>query len=107
MTALQKFIVDKPRFAQTLGQAFFAIGGLLIVCGLFGRAALVAINASRAKASLPVLNRISEAYPMYSLWFVPQSVVGYVLPALLAGLGIYLALSSKAALKARGHRERR
>jgi hypothetical protein len=107
MKALQEFIVGKPKLVQMLGQALFSIGGFLIVCGLIGRAALLAINAGRAKASLPAFSRISEAYLMYPLWFVPQGVAGYVLPALLAGLGIYLALSAKAALKARSPRRRR
>jgi hypothetical protein len=108
MNAFKEFIAAKPKLAQMLGQALFSVGGFLIVCGLIGRAGLVAINAGRVKASLPAFSRISEAYPMYSLWFVPQSAFGYVLPALIAALGIYLAMSAKALLKAqRGGRSRR
>lgn len=101
MTALKEFISSRPKLAQMIGQALFYVGGLLVVAGVIGRAGLTAINAARAKSNLPAFGGVSEAYPQYVLWFVPQSLGGYVLPALLAGFGLYLGLSAKGVIKAR------
>lgn len=107
MEWLKTRIAQSPKLAQMLGQGIFGIGGFLIVAGLIARAGLLAINTTRAKANLPTFRGVGEAYPNYPLWFVPEGVFGYVFAALLAGLGIYLALSAKAILKALnpgGHR---
>ena len=81
-----------------LGQALLSFGGFLIICGLIGRAGIVAINQGRGIAKLPALNGLSAAYPMYPLWWVPESMFGYLLPALLAAVGIYVALTAKGML---------
>jgi hypothetical protein len=89
-----------------LGQALFSVGGFVVICGLIGRAGMTALNHARTLGKMPPYIGLSEAYPMYSLWWVPEHFIGYAIPVLVAGLGAYVAINAKAALKAtrRGRR---
>jgi hypothetical protein len=102
-----QWVLERPKAALMLGQALVCIGGFLVICGLIGRAGLTAINHGRALGKLPAFPRISDAYPMYPLWWVPQGVLGYAFAALVLAAGIFLALTAKTALKARGHGKRK
>jgi hypothetical protein len=82
-----QWIYKQPKLARMIGQALFAVGGLFIICGLIGRFAMIAING------------LSEAYPMYSLWWVPEHFIGYPVGAILAAAGIYVALTAKKVLR--------
>jgi hypothetical protein len=107
MDWLKTRIAGSPKLARLIGQALFSVFAFLIVAGLIGRAGMLAINTTRAKANLPALRGLADAYPMYSLWFVPESAFGYILAAALAAFGIYIALIAKAVLKALNPRSRR
>jgi hypothetical protein len=100
MNRLKAWLVANSKIAHVVGQATFAVGGFLIVAGLIGRAGLAAINATRKLAQQPPI-RLSEAYPAYPLWWVPEGVAGFAIGLILAGSGIYLALSAKTVLKQR------
>ena len=95
-----QWIFMHPKLARLVGQVLFSIGGLVFICGLIGRAGMLAINQTRNLGKLPPLNGLSEAYPMYSLWWVPESFLGYAVAVILAGAGLYLALTAKTLLKA-------
>lgn len=99
-----QWIQKTPKLAHLVGQALFSFGGLLIVGGLLGRVAMSALNQARAIAKIPPYAGLSEAYPMYPLWWVPEHFKGYALAAVIAGFGIYIALSAKAILKDRRKR---
>jgi hypothetical protein len=99
MNWLRKQIAAAPKLALLAGQALFAIGGLLIVCGLIGRVASTAINSTRSISKLPALTGLKDAYPTYVLWWVPERFAGYVVPGLLATVGIYVALLAKKQLE--------
>lgn len=101
MEWLKTRVVAAPKLALLVGQALFALGAFLIVSGMIGRVASAAINATRRLNKLPPLAGLREAYPTYILWWVPETVLGYMLPALLATAGIYVALTAKRFLKAR------
>jgi len=107
MEWLNTRIAGAPKLVRMIGQATFVVFGLLIVLGLIGRAGMLAINITRGKAHLPALRGLAEAYPLYSLWFVPESALGYILAAVLAAFGIYLVLAAKAVLKVLDPRSRR
>jgi hypothetical protein len=94
-----QWIYKQPKLARMVGQALFSTGGFIIVCGLIGRVAMTAINSTRGLGKLPPLTGLKEAYPMYSLWWVPEHFIGYALPVIVAACGIYVALTAKAALK--------
>ena len=95
-----RWIFMRPKLAHLVGKSLFFMGGLLVILGLIGRAALLALNQTRNLSKLPPLNGLSDAYPMYSLWWVPEGILGYAVALILAGLGLYLALAAKAILKA-------
>lgn len=90
------WIYKSPKLAQLIGQALFSAGGFIVICGLIGRVAMTAINSTRSLAKLPSVGSLAEAYPMYSLWWVPEHFIGFALAVIVAALGVYLALSAKA-----------
>jgi hypothetical protein len=94
-----QWIYKQPKLARMVGQALFSVGGFIIVCGMIGRVAMTAINSTRGIAKLPPVTGLKEAYPMYSLWWVPEHFFGYAVAAIVAATGIYVALTAKAVLK--------
>lgn len=94
------WIVANPKLAHSIGKGLFSVGGILIICGLIGRAGMLAINQTRNLGKLPALRGLSEAYPMYPLWWVPEGVLGFLVALVLVGAGLSLALTAKKRLKA-------
>lgn len=94
-----QWIYERPKLALTIGRALFSVGGFIAVCGLIGRAGITALNHGRSIGKLPHYSGLSEAYPMYPLWWVPEHFLGYAVGALIAGAGIYVALTAKSVLK--------
>lgn len=101
------WIARQPKLAQLLGKSLFFVGGLLVICGLIGLAGMIAINHTRSLGKLPALSGLLEAYPMYSLWWVPEGFVGYAVALVIAAAGLYLALTAKTLLKAMNPRGRK
>jgi hypothetical protein len=99
-----RWITRNPKLARLLGQALFSVGGFVVICGVIGRAGMTALNSARAIGKMTPYAGLAEAYPMYPLWWVPEHIVGYVIPGLAAALGIYVALAAKAVLKSRATR---
>ena len=97
-----QWIYRQPKITRMFGQALFSLGGFLIVCGMIGRVAMTATNSTRGMSKLPPLGALKDAYPMYSLWWVPEHVVGYAGAAVIAALGVYVALTAKTVLKSMG-----
>jgi hypothetical protein len=95
-----QWINRQPKLARMVGQGLFSIGGFIIVCGLIGRVAMGAINSSRGISKLSPLSGLNDAYPMYSLWWVPEHFSGYAAGAIAAAAGIYIGFTAKAILKA-------
>jgi hypothetical protein len=96
---MMQWIYKQPKLARMIGQALFSVGGFIIICGLIGRVAMTAINSTRGIGKLAPLNGLKEAYPMYSLWWVPEHFIGYTVCAVIAALGIYIGFTAKAVLK--------
>jgi hypothetical protein len=94
-----QWIQKRPKVAQMIGQALFSVGGFTIVCGLIGRAGMTALNHARSIGKMPPYSGLSEGYPMYPLWWVPEHFLGYAVAALIAVAGIYVALTAKSVLK--------
>jgi hypothetical protein len=88
-----------------LGKILFLAGAILILGAVFARAGLVATNAERAEAKLPVLRTLAEAYPQYPTWLVPEGPIGFTLAAVLVLAGMALiVLAEEAAKQERGQR---
>ena len=94
-----QWIYERPKLARMVGQALFSVGGFIVVCGLIGRAGMTALNHARSIGKMPPYGRLSEAYPNYPLWWVPEHLLGYACGVLIASAGIYVALKAKSVLK--------
>lgn len=94
-----QWIYERPRLARMIGRALFSVGGFIVICGLIGRAGMTALNQARSIGKMPAYSGLSEAYPVYPLWWVPEHFLGYAVGALIAGTGLYLALTAKSVLK--------
>lgn len=94
-----QWIYLRPKLAQMIGRALLLVGGFIVVCGLIGRAGITALNHGRSIGKLPPYSGLSEVYPMYPLWWVPEHFLGYAVGALIAGAGIYVAVTAKSVLK--------
>jgi|SRR5438105_13329033 len=94
-----RWIYAQPKLTRMVGQALFSVGGFVIVCGLVASAGMTALNQGRSIGKMPSFTGLAEAYPTYPLWWVPEHFIGYAVAALIAGLGIYLAITAKSALK--------
>ena len=88
-----------------LGKIVFLAGAILILGAVFARAGLVAANAERAEAKLPVLRTLAEAFPQYPTGLVPEGRVGFAISAVLvlAGMGL-IVLAELAAKRERAQR---
>ncbi len=97
MKWLRALIARSPRRALVIGKTVFLAGAILVLGAVFARASLMAVNAERAEAKLPVLRTLAQAYPQYPTWLVPEGPVGFTISALLvlAGMGL-TALASEA-----------
>lgn len=99
MQWLRSLIRRAPRRYLVLGKASLLVGAILIVGAVFARGGLVALNAERTEARLPVLRTLAEAYPQYPTWLVPEGPAGFALSAVLVVVGTVLAVLAEAALK--------
>ncbi len=89
---------------MVFGKTLFLIGAILIVAAVFGRAGLVATNADRAAAKLPALPSLSQAFPQYPTWLVPEGPVGFGIAAVLVLVGMAVTVLASEAMKGSGRR---
>jgi|APLak6261674860_1056103.scaffolds.fasta_scaffold05121_1 hypothetical protein len=94
-----QWIYERPKLARMLGRALFSVGSFIAVCGLIGHAGITALNQARSIGKMPPYSGLSEAYPTYPLWWIPEHFLGYAVGALIAGSGLYLALTARSVLK--------
>jgi hypothetical protein len=96
---LKAQILQRPKLAHLVGRGLFSLGGLLIVLGLIGRVAKTGVNTIRERGNLPSFSTLAELYPTLPVWFVPEGPLGFILAALFAALGVYLALQARVILR--------
>jgi hypothetical protein len=94
---LRSRIDRHPRQALILGKVLLVAGGVLVLGAVFARAGLLAINADRTAAKLPILHTLAQAYPQYPTWMVPEGPVGYTIAALLVLAGTALTVLAEKA----------
>ena len=94
-----QWIYKSPKLAQMMGQALFSVGGFIVLCGIIGRTVMTVMNHARSLGKMPPYSALKDVYPMFALWWVPEHFLGYAVGALIAGAGIYVALTAKSALK--------
>lgn len=101
MDWLRSRIARAPRQALIAGKTLFLAGAILILGAVFARAGLMALNAERTDAKLPIVHKLAEAYPQYPTWIVPEGPVGYTIAALLVLAGLALTVLAEQAGKHR------
>jgi hypothetical protein len=99
MEWLRSRIRRSPRAALVLGKIVFLAGAILVVAAVFGRAELIAANADRAKANLPAVHTLGEAYPQYPTELVPEGPIGFSIAALLTLVGMAVTVVASEAVK--------
>ena len=99
MQWLRSLISQYPRRAVVLGKALFLAGSILVVGAVFARAGLMAANAGRTDAGLPILRTLAEAYPQYPTWLVPEGPVGFSIAAVLVLVGMAVTVLADKARK--------
>ena len=101
MQWLRSRIGRHPRRAVVLGKTLFLAGSIMILGAVFARAGLMAVNAQRTEARLPILRTLAEAYPQYPTWLVPEGPVGFGIAAVLVLVGLALTVLAEQAKKRR------
>jgi hypothetical protein len=94
-----RWFYERPKLARIIGRTLFSGGAFIVICGLIARAGMTALNQARSIGNMPPYIGLSEAYPMYPLWWIPEHFLGYAVGVLIAGTGLYLALTAKSVLK--------
>jgi hypothetical protein len=102
MQWLRPYIRRSPKAALILGKTVFLAGAILIVAAVFGRAGMVATNTERTEARLPPLHTLSEAYPQYPTWLVPEGPVGFTIAAVLVLVGMAITVVAADVVKGSG-----
>lgn len=80
MERLLNYCLNPPTVAMEWGSGLFKLGGFFLFSGLYGSIATTA-------AKKPLL---SEMYPGWPLWFVPESALAFVAVGLLMLAGLVL-----------------
>jgi hypothetical protein len=99
MEWFQSRIRRSPQRALVVGKIVFLAGCILVVGAVFARAAIVSLNTERANIKQPALQTLTEAYPQYPTWVVPEGPVGFSISALLILVGMALTLLAGEAVK--------
>lgn len=83
--------LENPKRLAALGEFLIMLGYWLGIAGLVGKLATTAVGAITSMATRNVnVGTLSEIYPSLPTAWVPESVVGFVLTALILSLGLWL-----------------
>jgi hypothetical protein len=99
MQWLRSRIAQSPRRALVIGKAVFLAGAILILGAVFARASLLAINAERAEAKLPLFQALAQAYPQHPTWIVPEGPLGFSIATVLVVVGLAVTVIADEASK--------
>jgi len=89
-TVLRWFFSEPVRIVKT-GSVLLRTGAILL---FFGSAAMpvgLALNLA-SQATRPVSATLSQLFPAWPTWWIPESVGGYIFAMLLLGVGVYIKL---------------
>lgn len=85
--------------SRILGWAIFNVAGVAILLGLrFGRL-FSRVRRAYQRAGIDKELTLSQLYPDWPTWWIPESVEGFVAWLLVAGAGAWLAYTAKLLLK--------
>lgn len=101
MDWLRSHIRRSPQAALVIGKIVFLAGAILVVAAVFGRAQLLGANDERARAKLPPVHTLAQAYPQYPTGIVPEGPVGFAVAALLTLVGMAVTVVASDEVKRR------
>jgi hypothetical protein len=101
--SLHTAIAKSPLHYAFVGRAMFSVGALLIIFGLIGRVAKLAISAA-ARGKVQVPQTLREMYPTLPTWWIPESIAAFVFAAVVCVAGIALAVAAKRFLPSKRRR---
>ncbi|MDO8932348.1 MAG: hypothetical protein Q7U97_08150 [Rhodocyclaceae bacterium] len=97
---LDQFLTEPKRLIK-LGQFLLAFGASVLLVGLFGQVATTAIGALEKLGSRTAgAKMLSDLYPSLPTWWIPESIGGAIIPAILVVLGLWLIQAGKQFVRA-------
>lgn len=89
------FLFQNLALSRWLGWAIFSVAGATIVLGLrFGRL-FARVNRALQRARSDQELTLTQLYPDWPTWWIPESVEGFVAWLFVAGAGAWLAYTAK------------
>ncbi len=90
------WFLDKPRRITRAGRLLAISGLALLVAGIIGayaRIAFVVIMGFNSR--VPIEKSLEELFPQIPVWWIPESILGFLGAILLLSAGIYLFFAGR------------
>lgn len=88
--------LENPKRLVALGEFLITLGYWLGIAGLVGKVATTAVGAISSMANRSAsAGTLADIYPSLPTAWVPESVIGFVLTALILSLGLWLKHTGK------------
>lgn len=92
---LDEFL-ENPKRMVALGEFLITLGYWLGIAGLVGKVATTAVGAISSMANRSAsVGTLADIYPSLPTAWVPESVIGFVLTAVILSLGLWLKHTGK------------
>lgn len=98
MEAIYGWFQEKPQRLIDSGRSLFMVGFVLLLVGLCGYMATTSVNVIVnlvPGAQIQPAKTLAEIYPTLPTWWVPESLLGFMLALVLIVLGIAVAMTGK------------
>jgi hypothetical protein len=100
---VQDYYMSEPRRLVSLGAALVRLGGFLLVAGLAGRMATIAMATAHGLAGGGRTDiGLANVLPAFLSWWMPESVIGFGLSLLLVASGLVAARTGRLYQRAMG-----
>lgn len=93
---LNCWFLGNPRRITVLGRFLAILGLALLVAGIFGahaRIAFVVIMGFNSR--FPIEKSLEELFPQLPVWWIPESIPGFLGVILLLSAGIYVFFAGR------------
>ena len=87
----QEYFLEKPERIISVGSMFSTLGLAQLMAGAYGKVATTAINIIPTLAKQPESTKtLADIYPFAVVWFVPESIGGFLFSAMILISGLSL-----------------
>jgi hypothetical protein len=84
-----------PNMAHEIGRAMYSIAAFGLLAGGYVQIGRIATSIAKGIAGQPLVTDAARLWPGLWTWWIPESVSGVALFLLLAGAGIWVAVTAK------------